>query len=51
MSLRFLLLIRGMREEGESKIFLGYPRGLGTSHQSFHHRGDVFSARGLFLSV
>ena len=50
MNLRFLVLIRGMREGGESKIFLCYPRGLGTSHQSFRERGGVFSARGLFIS-
>ena len=50
MNLRFLVLIRGMREGGESKIFLCYPRDLGTSRQSFRDQGGVFSARGLFLS-
>ena len=35
MNLRLLVLIRGMREGVESKIFLCYPRGSGTSHQSF----------------
>ena len=50
MNLRFLVLIRGMREGGESKIFLCYPRGLGTSHQSFRERTGVFTARGLFIS-
>ena len=35
MNLRFLVLIKEMREGGESKIFLCYPRGSGTSHQSF----------------
>ena len=37
-------------EEGESKIFLYYPRGSGTSHQSFGERGRVFGVRGLFIS-
>ena len=50
MNLRFLVLIRGMREGGESKIFLCYPRGLGTSHQSFRERAGVFTGRGLFIS-
>ena len=50
MNLRFLVLIRGMREGGESKIFLCYPRDLRTSHQSFCERGGVFSACGLFIS-
>ena len=50
MNLRFLVLIEEMREGGESKIFLCYPRGSGTSHQSFRERGGVFSARGLFKS-
>ena len=49
MNLRFLVLIRGMREGGELKIFLCYPRGLETSRQSFRERGGVFSARGLFI--
>ena len=35
MNLRFLVLIRGMKEGGELKIFLCYPRGSGISHQSF----------------
>ena len=50
MNLSFLMLIRGMREGSESKIFLFYPRGLRTSHQSFREQGDVFSARVLFIS-
>ena len=29
------MLIRGMRDGGELNIFLCYPRGSGTSHQSF----------------
>ena len=37
-------------EEGESKIFLCYPRDSRTSHQSFCERGDIFSACGLFIS-
>ena len=44
------MLIRGMREGGESKIFLCYPRDLVTSDQSFSERGGVFSAYGLFIS-
>ena len=44
MNLRFLVLIRGMREEGESEIFLCYPSGSETSHQSFRERGGVFRA-------
>ena len=39
-----------MREGGESKIFLWYPRGSGTSHQSFCEQGDILSARGVFIS-
>ena len=35
MNQRFLVLIRRMRDEGELKIFLCYPRGSGISHQSF----------------
>ena len=50
MNLKFLVLLRGMREGGELKIFLCYLRGLGDSHQSFRERGGVFSARGLFIS-
>ena len=49
-NLKFLVLIREMREGGESKIFLYYPRGSGTSHQSFGERGRVFGVRGLFIS-
>ena len=37
-------------EEGESKIFLCYPRDSRTSHQSFCERGGIFSACGLFIS-
>ena len=50
MNLNFLLLIREMREGRESKKFLCYPRGSGTSHQSFHGRRGAFSARGVFVS-
>ena len=50
MNLRFLVLIRGMSEGGELKIFLRYPRGSGTSHQSFRERGGLLSARGSFIS-
>ena len=44
------MLIRGMREESESKIFLCYPRDSRTFHKSFRKRGGVFSARGMFVS-
>ena len=44
------MLIRGIKEGGELKIFLSYPRGSGTSHQSFRERGGVFGARGMFVS-
>ena len=50
MNLRFLVLFKGMREGGGSKIFLCYPRGSGTFHQPFHERGGVFSARRLLIS-
>ena len=50
MNLRFLVLIRRIREGGDSKIFSCYPRVSGTSHQSFRKQGGVFSARGLFIS-
>ena len=50
MNLSFLVLIRGMTEGGESKIFLCYLRCSETSHQSICKRGGVFSARGLFIS-
>ena len=50
MNLRFLVLLRGMKEVGESKIFLCYPRDLETSHQSFLERVGVFGARGVFVS-
>ena len=33
------MLIRGMREGDEKKIFLCYPRDSGTSHQYFCERG------------
>ena len=46
MNLRFLVLVRRMREGG----CLCYPRDLGTSRQSFWDRGGVFNARGLFIS-
>ena len=36
---------------GKLKIFLCYPRGSETSHQSFRERVGVFSARGLFSFV
>ena len=50
MNVRFLVLIRGIRKGGESKIFLCYPKDSGTSHQPFRERVGVFSARGLFIS-
>ena len=34
MNLRFLVVIRGIREEDKLKIFLCYPSGSGTSQQS-----------------
>ena len=36
--------------EVSERFFLCYPRGSGTSHQSFRERGGVFSVRGLFIS-
>ena len=54
MNLRFLVLIRGMREGGESKIFLCYPRGSRNSHQFFRKQAGVLagvlSSHGLFVS-
>ena len=50
MNLSFLVLIKGMREGGESKVFLSYPKLSGTSYQSLRERDGVFSARGLFIS-
>ena len=50
MNLRFLVIIIQIREGVESKIFLCYPRGSGTSHQSFCEQGGIFSVRGLFIS-
>ena len=50
VNLSFLVLIRGMKEGGESKVFLSYPKRSGTSYQSFGERDGVFSARGLFIS-
>ena len=50
MNLRVPVLIRVMGEGVESKIFLCYPKGSGTSHQSFCERGGVFSARELSIS-
>ena len=49
MNLRFLVLIRGMRQGGELKIFLLYSRGSGTSYQSFRKQGGVFSVQRLFI--
>ena len=37
----FLLLIKGMRKGGESKIFLSYRRVSGASPQFFLERGGV----------
>ena len=51
MNLKFLVLIRGMREEVEPNIFLCYPRDSRTSHQSFRERGDVFSKRRLLTLI
>ena len=39
MNLRFLALIRGMREGGELKIFFCFPKGSVTSPQSFDKEG------------
>ena len=50
MNLRFLVLIRGMKEGGESKIFLCYPRGSRNSHQFFRKQAGVLSSHGLFVS-
>ena len=50
MNLSFLVLIRGMTEGSESKIFLCYPRCSETSHQSICKQGGVFCACGLFVS-
>lgn len=50
VNLRFLLLIMKMRERSQSKIFLCYPKGSGTSHQSFCELGGLFSACRLFVS-
>ena len=49
MNLRFLVLLRGMRERGVSKIFVCYPRGSGTSHQSFRERGYLVRVDCLYL--
>ena len=38
---RFLVLIRGIREGGELKIFFCYPMDSGTSHQSFFIQGVI----------
>ena len=51
MNLKFLLLFKRMREEGESKIFFCYPRDLGTSNQSFRERGGVFSKHRLLILI
>ena len=51
MDLKFLVLIRGMREEGDPKVFLCYPRDSGTSYQSFRERGGVFSKRRLLTLI
>ena len=40
-NLRFLVLIRRMKEGGESKIFLCYPRDSGISHQFIFVRGVI----------
>ena len=50
VDLRFLVLIKEMREEDESNIFLCYPRGSGTTHQYFCKLGGVISVRGVFVS-
>ena len=46
----FLVLIKGMKKEGESKNTLCYLRGLGASPQSFHKRIGVKSLIDLFLT-
>ena len=44
------MLIKGMKEEGKFKIFLCYPKGLGTSHKSFCKQGGIISACEVFVS-
>ena len=50
VNLSSLVLIKGMREVGESKIFLCYPRSPGTFHQYFHQLGGVFRGRVALVS-
>ena len=50
VNLRFVVLIKGMREWCEFKIFLCYPRGSVTSHQPFCEWGGIFSVHGVFIS-
>ena len=50
MNLGFVVLIRGLREGGESKISLCYPSGLGTSYHSFREQGGMFITCGVFAS-
>ena len=42
------MLIKRMRERGESKISLYYPRGFGASPQLFRERHGVFSVYWVF---
>ena len=41
---------QGNKGGGESKIFLCYPKGSGTSHQSFPKSGAAFSVWEVFAS-
>ena len=43
------MLLKRMTEEGESKISLHYPMGLGASPQSFRERVGIFSACRMFV--
>ena len=43
------MLIKGMREGGESKTSLCYSRGLGASPKSFRERDSVLSACRVFV--
>ena len=43
------MLIKGIREGGESKISLCFPRGSGAFSQSFRERGGIFSECGVIV--
>ena len=44
-----MVLIKGMRKGGESKISLCYPSGSEASRQYFCEQGGVFSVCGVFV--